>query len=59
MATDALISGGGSLATLNEATVRRLNDLLPTNWSHGDPEFDIVGDAPASRICGSARRCAR
>jgi acetyltransferase len=48
MATDALISGGGSLAGLSEATVLRLNDVLPPNWSHGNP-VDIVGDAPASR----------
>ncbi len=48
MATDALISGGGSLATLGESTVRQLNEVLPPNWSHGNP-VDIVGDAPASR----------
>lgn len=48
MATDALISGGGSLAALSETTVLRLNDVLPANWSRGNP-VDIVGDAPASR----------
>ena len=48
MATDALIAGGGSLACLGEATVRRLDELLPANGSHGNP-IDIVGTAPASR----------
>ena len=48
MATDALISGGGSLATLGDATLARLNEVLPPNWSHGNP-VDIVGDAPATR----------
>jgi acetyltransferase len=48
MATDALISSGGSLASLSESTVARLNDALPANWSHGNP-VDIVGDAPVSR----------
>ncbi|MEJ0040366.1 MAG: bifunctional acetate--CoA ligase family protein/GNAT family N-acetyltransferase [Gammaproteobacteria bacterium] len=52
MATDALISGGGSLASLSEATVQRLDALLPPNWSHGNP-VDIVGDAPAARYAGA------
>ena len=48
MATDALVSGGGSLASLAEPTLRELNRQLPATWSHGNP-VDIVGDAPAGR----------
>jgi acetyltransferase len=48
MATDSLISGGGVLAPLSDATVHALDEVLPANWSHGNP-VDIVGDAPARR----------
>jgi acetyltransferase len=48
MATDALILGGGRLATLSEETVKRLDSFLPPNWSHSNP-VDIIGDAPAER----------
>ncbi|HKQ22835.1 MAG TPA: bifunctional acetate--CoA ligase family protein/GNAT family N-acetyltransferase [Burkholderiales bacterium] len=48
MATDALIRGGGRLAQLADETLRRLDQYLPSTWSHGNP-VDIVGDAPAER----------
>ena len=48
MATDALISNGGELAPLGPATIQRLDGVLPSNWSRGNP-VDIVGDAPAER----------
>ena len=48
MATDALIAGGGSLATLAGPTVEALDRCLPPNWSHGNP-VDIIGDAPLTR----------
>lgn len=48
MATDALIAGGGKLATLSEETIRKLDGVLPQNWSKGNP-VDIIGDAPVSR----------
>lgn len=48
MATDALIASGGKLANLSDDTKRKLNDLLPATWSHGNP-VDIIGDAPAER----------
>jgi acetyltransferase len=48
MATDALVTGGGSLAPLAPATVERLSSALPPTWSHGNP-VDIIGDAPAAR----------
>ena len=48
MAADALAADGGQLATLAPDTIRRLDEVLPANWSRGNP-VDIVGDAPVSR----------
>jgi acetyltransferase len=48
MATDALIAGGGDLATFAPQTLERLDATMPPNWSRGNP-VDIVGDAPAHR----------
>ena len=48
LAVDRLVDMGGTLAALDEATVRRLDDVLPSNWSRSNP-VDIVGDADASR----------
>lgn len=44
LATDALISGGGELAEISEATETALNGILPAHWSHNNP-VDILGDA--------------
>lgn len=48
MATDSLISLGGTLASLSRKTIRRLNEVLPSAWSHGNP-VDVLGDAPPDR----------
>lgn len=48
MATDALIEGGGALATLAPQTLQALDALLPGGWSHANP-VDIIGDAPPER----------
>ncbi|MFC4933052.1 bifunctional acetate--CoA ligase family protein/GNAT family N-acetyltransferase [Massilia sp. GCM10023247] len=48
MATDALADAHGTLARLSDATLARLDEGLPSNWSRGNP-VDIVGDAPAAR----------
>ena len=48
MATDALILGGGKLASLSDRTLQRLDSILPPTWSRGNP-VDIIGDAPAER----------
>jgi len=48
MATDALIRGGGRLATLTPETIGALDAVLPPTWSRGNP-VDIIGDAPAER----------
>jgi len=49
MATDALLSRQGVLATLSEQTFEKLNQQLPPTWSHQNP-IDILGDAPSSRF---------
>ena len=54
LATDALVSGGGRLAELDEATLSELNKVLPPEWSHGNP-VDIVGDANARRYLDTLR----
>ncbi len=48
LATDALMHGGGQLASLSAGTLRRLATILPATWSQGNP-IDIIGDAPAAR----------
>jgi acetyltransferase len=48
MAADAASQAGIALADLSEATQQRLDDVLPPNWSHGNP-VDIIGDAPVER----------
>jgi acetyltransferase len=48
MAADAVSMRGGQLAVLSQATLQRLDNALPTTWSHSNP-VDIIGDAPASR----------
>jgi acetyltransferase len=48
LATDALISAGGTLATLAPATIAALDALLPAAWSHANP-IDVLGDASPDR----------
>jgi acetyltransferase len=52
MATDALIEGGGKLASLSPRLLAQLDAVLPQNWSHGNP-IDIIGDAPAERYAAA------
>jgi acetyltransferase len=49
LATDALVSGGGELAALSEATTAALDAFLPPHWSRGNP-IDLLGDADADRF---------
>jgi acetyltransferase len=49
LAVDELVDRGGELAALSDATLARLDAVLPANWSHGNP-VDIVGDAPPERF---------
>jgi acetyltransferase len=48
IATDALISGGGQLTELSDATMVAYDAVLPSVWSHNNP-VDIIGDAPPER----------
>jgi acetyltransferase len=52
IATDALIGGGGELTELTPETMDRLNEVLPSVWSHNNP-IDIIGDAPPERYAKS------
>ncbi len=44
LATDALIGRGGKLASLNDNTMKNLDQILPPYWSKSNP-VDILGDA--------------
>ncbi len=48
LATDRLLSVGGELAPLSDASMESFNALLPAHWSHGNP-IDILGDAGPER----------
>jgi acetyltransferase len=49
IATDALIGAGGVLAGLREETRAQLDEILPPQWSHGNP-VDVLGDARSKRF---------
>lgn len=49
MATDTLNSLGGKLEKLDDVTINKLNDLLPSYWSHRNP-VDVLGDASPERV---------
>ncbi len=48
LAVDRLVDLGGTLATISDATLERLNALLPPTWSQANP-VDIIGDADPAR----------
>ena len=52
MATDTLISMGGKLVQLTEETIKKLNEMLPDYWSHGNP-IDVIGDATPERFANA------
>jgi len=56
MASDAIIAQGGKLAQLSNATIEKLNSVLPPHWSKGNP-VDILGDAKAKRYEEAAKAC--
>jgi acetyltransferase len=58
LATDALILGGGKLATLSDETMKELNSFLPPAWSHNNP-IDILGDADPERYARALEVAAR
>jgi acetyltransferase len=48
LATDALLATGGELASISDASLQALNQLLPPHWSRANP-IDILGDADPER----------
>ncbi len=59
MAADALESYGITAAALSDETIKKLDRILPENWSKGNP-VDLLGDTTpqayneAVKICGNA-----
>ena len=58
LATDALITAGGELATISPGTIEELNKHLPAAWSHNNP-IDVLGDAPPDRYAKALEIAAR
>ncbi|MBI5772487.1 MAG: bifunctional acetate--CoA ligase family protein/GNAT family N-acetyltransferase [Verrucomicrobia bacterium] len=58
LATDMLVTSGGTTAELAPDTIRELNAFLPPHWSHGNP-VDILGDADAARYARAIELAAR
>ncbi len=56
MATDRASDLGLVMANLSEETITRLNQVLPSNWSHGNP-VDVIGDAQADRYQHAVQAC--
>jgi acetyltransferase len=56
IATDTLLSMGGELAKLTRESLEKLNGVLPSHWSRGNP-VDILGDADISRYSESIDIC--
>jgi acetyltransferase len=48
LATDSLVANGGELAKLSQSSLQKLDEFLPSHWSHGNP-VDILGDADSER----------
>ncbi|HMV52680.1 MAG TPA: bifunctional acetate--CoA ligase family protein/GNAT family N-acetyltransferase [Rhodocyclaceae bacterium] len=44
------------LARLSDATITRLNEVLPATWSHANP-LDIVGDSDPVRYAAAVQAC--
>lgn len=56
LATDALAEKGGKLADLSDETMEKLNEFLPSHWSHGNP-IDIIGDADEETYHKAIKAC--
>jgi len=57
LATDALLSGGGELASLSPQLKSSLDTFLPPQWSHNNP-IDVLGDAAPARIADALKAVA-
>lgn len=56
MAVDALDGYGMTPVQLSAETVEKLDKVLPSHWSHGNP-IDILGDASPKRFSDVVRIC--
>lgn len=56
IATDALMDYGGKLAVLSAETLQYLDEVLPPQWSHGNP-VDLLGDADPVRFRKAVDAC--
>jgi acetyltransferase len=56
IATDYLLTNGGTIATLSDATMSALNESLPPAWSRSNP-IDVLGDAGAERYQKAVQLC--
>lgn len=56
LATDRAVELGLHLAAFSEDTRKRLEEVLPPHWSHGNP-VDIIGDAPPERYGDAIKAC--
>ena len=52
VATDSATENGVPMAVLAEATLAALDQVLPAQWSRGNP-IDIIGDAPPERFAAA------
>ncbi|MFW6014353.1 MAG: acetate--CoA ligase alpha subunit [Nanoarchaeota archaeon] len=56
IATDSLIENAGKVAELSKNTIKKLNEVLPPHWSHGNP-VDVLGDADPERYKKAVNLC--
>ena len=56
MAADRAADLGIPLATLSQATLDKLQPVLPPNWSHDNP-IDLIGDAGPERYRAAIAAC--
>ncbi len=56
LATDFLVGTDGQLAHLSPETMERLNQVLPSHWSHNNP-IDVLGDADPERYKEAIQAC--
>lgn len=54
LAVDGLIKAGGHLTKLTDETKKKLDEVLPSTWSHNNP-VDIIGDAPGDRYAAALK----
>ena len=56
MATDRAIDLGVQLSNLSQSTIMKLDECLPSQWSHGNP-IDLLGDASPDRYRNAVEAC--